>query len=757
MTTLDDDIPVGDLRLYDSYAPALAAGSWFVTVTHELHDGTRALPDTFRAVQELLVSAPQFAVDTTAVVAPYPPDTSTGRYGDVLPHVVLADPMLPWERTLPGSPAAPWLALLVLTDDEILDGEDTATRTVRTTVADFLTPADGVLVPALTRAADVEGTDPCTSVRLRAEVFAAVAPRLDELRFLAHCRQADTGDKATEGLDARGLFAVVVANRFPATPARGADGATKNVAHLVSLEGLDRYLVAGADLGAYTSVRLLSLASWSFAAQADNAADFRGLAEGVARGADALRLPAAYAGSDAPAEVEVRERLANGFVPLDYRTRSGETTFAWYRGPLSPVPTSPVARSGPFPSADAAVVYDDARGVFDLSLAAAWQAGRACALADATFGQRVLDLRARAQRFADTLLNRLESRHFTASQVAEAVGQGSVQSVLANVLTAQLLADVGAGPAPEAPPLPSPEPAPPPGTDPKQAVADFLATAEAREAIVTAVQADLDPVARWLASLLLLVPVPFGHLVADPRLLPVESLRFFHVDANWTSAALDGATSVGIDSSRQSLLGELTYGAVHDAAGRAALVHRDRLRGVDPATDPSGTGVVSGLLLRSALVSGWPNLAVRPYDAAGALLPTLRMDRLAPTVLLCLFDGVPSTVELSEPQESLRFGSDEGGALTLRNVSAGNGPIGAQLRDAAPFPLRDPAGATAVHLRSAASRVLDLDPGSPSGLVRALAGAVGADPATFGPADLALQMVNAPEAIRFSVPKGPTP
>src|SRR6185436_6176755 len=79
-------------------------------------------------------------------------------------------------------------------------------------------------------------------------------------------------------------------------------------------------------------------------------------------------------------------------------------------------------------------------------------------------------------------------------------------------------------------------------------------------------------------------------------------------------------------------------------------------------------GAVSGFLLRSRLVSGWPGLHVRAYrvdrQADDAILSesdpdrlkVLRMERLAPAVLLVLFDGVPAVVHVEEPRQGIQFG-----------------------------------------------------------------------------------------------------
>lgn len=59
---------------------------------------------------------------------------------------------------------------------------------------------------------------------------------------------------------------------------------------------------------------------------------------------------------------------------------------------------------------------------------------------------------------------------------------------------------------------------------------------------------------------------------------------------------------------------------------------------------------VSGFLLRSSVVSGWPGLLVDGFESGpdGALrgVDTLRRDILAPDVLLCLFAGDIVRVQL---------------------------------------------------------------------------------------------------------------
>ena len=79
----------------------------------------------------------------------------------------------------------------------------------------------------------------------------------------------------------------------------------------------------------------------------------------------------------------------------------------------------------------------------------------------------------------------------------------------------------------------------------------------------------------------------------------------------------------------------------------------------------------SGFLLRSRVVSGWPTLEVTGYDEAGNPLTVLRMDHLAPGVLLFLVEGLVHHVDIHEPAEGLHFGLDVGDDGSARRGHAG--------------------------------------------------------------------------------------
>jgi len=173
----------------------------------------------------------------------------------------------------------------------------------------------------------------------------------------------------------------------------------------------------------------------------------------------------------------------------------------------------------------------------------------------------------------------------------------------------------------------------------------------------------------FLAHLRLLVGVPFGYLVPDPQMLPDESIRFFHLDRSWTDRLVDGALAVGKIGTREQ--------AHHQTAAPDIQAHLDEVepnvrpvqRGLASIEDPAATAgqdagqPITGMLLRSALVSGWPHMDVAAY-AKGVKLTLLRLERLAPAVLIALWAGIPDRVQLEEPHHGVQFGgSTTGGQL----------------------------------------------------------------------------------------------
>ena len=149
----------------------------------------------------------------------------------------------------------------------------------------------------------------------------------------------------------------------------------------------------------------------------------------------------------------------------------------------------------------------------------------------------------------------------------------------------------------------------------------------------------------WFEDLSLLKGVPFNYLVPDELMLPVESIRFFYLDSLWIECLLDGAFSIGRVT---------TSDHKHDQENKTNLA-------------VNNYPTVTGFLLRSDVVSGWPGLLVDGYNEVvnndqpvdeDKKIELLRMERLSANVLICLFKGEIKTVDIHQKPETLHFGLD---------------------------------------------------------------------------------------------------
>lgn len=627
--------------------PPLSDGVYTVTVTVKAGLGD---PDDFGATTTFAVSGERFTIDPAEIAGVFPPDLANGEYAGVLPHVLLRRRTLPWEREAQtGVPGTPWLAVLLLDEDEVpalqqLKVKDlvpagkpiTVTGSTVTGVGKM--PAGTVSSPGLTTLEYGEAPeDPVQVIDLPAATFSAVAPSIVDLPFLGHIRKVDTTD-TVDAADPDDQLAVVLGNRIAADT-------TGAHALLVSLEGLAPILPAadGTPNPALTAskVRLTVFRAWRFFANTGGET-FLKLLEGLNAPPDgqvgpltSLQVP--FAG-DPPTAAQVQQARANqaggqlasgdarvlahdafgmGYLPLGHHLRHGGQTVSWYRGPLAPLPviaevTLPLA--GP----DAATRYDAQTGMFDVSYAAAWQLGQLMAVQARAFALAVVAWR-RGLRADDAVA--------AEQTIIEDLLSGAFDSVVRRSAAALQQAS---------------------GEDGyPQAITD------------------------WLAKLRLLVGVPFNYLAPDERMLPPESLRTFHVDPAWMDALLDGALSIG-----RATTGELAQHAEHaDALHAAAFVATRSVR-ANPLPETNHVNAeqdVSGFLLRSQVVGGWPRLSVKGYSdtAKTTEIPKLRMERLSQDVLLVLFDGVLADFEIREAPEQLHSGVEEASgqlSTTLREV-----------------------------------------------------------------------------------------
>ncbi|MDJ1136252.1 hypothetical protein [Streptomyces iconiensis] len=790
------------VSFYDSYVPQIPPGEYTVRTTHTL-DGKQLDPTD----QTFTIAAPRFLVGQDLVEAVYPAQGALGDYQLVAPHITLNRELLPWSRplTVSGSELGePWMTLLLLREEEIL-------RSAPATAKEALQATSEVAVPALGDIGAEAQTISCQTIEISVETFDRVAPRRPELPYLVHAREVDEklphhlGLFREDGERMRtGKFAVAFTSRLPRLSGR-------YQAHLVSLEGCESYFQSA---GRPARLRLFSLYSWSFEQVTGGRSGFtarmRHLAAPAApkgEHAAALGLRLAPTSPTPPGDLgrHVTDRLGWGYTPISYHTLGAEDTFAWYRGPFVPAP----ALKAPWADAtgtlrhlerpDSALIYLKRYGIYDLSYAAAWTLGRLLALSTGDVSAPLLRARNAAWRAlhlsaadATSPFTRCGPSAQDHSEAEPLSGLELVDHLMATHLP-DLLAGLPTPPGDADRPAPEPvvaaapchehderpcAPRPALSAAVQQAAADPGIRRRIRRAIAPHVHVpaptgapDTAPEApgagaaqdvyrdapflsaAHLDAWTLLCAVPFHYLVPDARALPEESLRFFYLDPAWLQALVDGAVSVGVATTLDS------------------VITAELREAVAATTDV----LPCGMLLRTQLTLDIPNLLITA-TRKGETVTTFRR-KMGSGVWLLLFADVPDKIVFAEPYHGLHFGldeSNEGAAATcqinLRALKDGNAGhrvgtnLGRQLKDVQRFLRPVPDGTPDVLCLLSAKD----SPKAPTrgeepaagGLVAALAQAL-ADAGQFdiaqrrllSPAEFALQCVDGPQTMTFSYPR----
>jgi hypothetical protein len=662
-------VPPTSVRIGDGWPPALPDGTYTLAVTQAVTPGNDP-EQTFSATYSLTVGGPRFAIAPTDLHSRFPAPSSLGSYATLLPQAVLARATLPWERALDGAALTagalptPFVALLVVSGD--------APPVRPGTVDNLLSPPIGTLGPKVTLEPYEQGTDTCNYVDLPLQQYLTVMPTEHDLGWLAHLRQADTTAKALGEAPPDGWFAVVIANRFPTA-------GEPSTAYLVSLEGLQDYLPPAAPPAGTEAVRMAVLTSWSFTDDGQDAQAFSQRLDAL--GAGALAVTSGDAAADAV--------LAQGYVPMRHTTRQGETVTSLYRGPLVPLPLAPPATPPSYSCPDAALRFDPATGLLDVSYAAAWQLGRLLALGDREVAQAIFQWRrGQRQRLAQLAGRITLTRRFPSLDLGTGTG-ALLRGHAVRGAVARLLADGLPGLPGPALPVTTPPPATGARGRTAQPAAEHAATLRALHAdprgwAGLAAESD-EPVpavvAAWLGRLAQLDGLPFSLLVPDARALPEESIRFFFLDQGWLDALTDGALSVGRATSLD---------AAHDAAvtglvAAAAAEVRDRVRAeaLGLAAPATAGGAVSGFLLRSSAIASWRGVEIGVYADAARQEPLtlIRLDRVSDNVLLCLVDGALGAIRFTQPAEGIQFGVESAGgwSIGLRGLDVNGKPAGSDL------------------------------------------------------------------------------
>lgn len=672
-----------DVTFIQYQRPSLSAGQYTLSVTQktggEVDD--RSVAETFpTSSKKFYVGAERFKLNPEALYAMHPAPASSGDVSNILPNIVLSDPQLPWSRSIGSSETTetPWLALLMFFGDEVSKLETVSLKDLKNPGL----PAD-TFYPETNLEPGQNEMDSCQVIDIEKTLFNQIVPGLADLPFLAHVRKVDVTKKAhkltydyhpqngltLQEIDPEQNYSVVVCNRLPKPN-------TECHLFLVSLENMGDYLPDGDGSSKITKdkVRLVTLQNWSFYATEQKAklVDIVNNLNTTTKGHKGeafsapvtLNFPASFPNPESDSHLQhLNNAFKMGYVPLEQRTRFGERTICWQRSPFVPFSINQTLEV-PLKGADSLMRYNPDNGMFDTTYASAWQLGKLLCLQNKGFAYQLYQWK---QGQAISAINKVEQ---------EALNQGSAE--LENKKLSRHLLESSILPMMEAFVNNGEKKA---GTSHnlRQKRVDAIKQSfdQLDELIAKKPEQPTDEgkvIETWLARLQLLYGVPYRYLVPHDDLLPAESIKIFHIDPNYTKALIDGAYSIGRDIELISASESATFSKLSSKVKHSVANLRNRMFGLVEDETPKNTPL-TGFLLNSQLVSDFPGLEVTVSDGNN-VLTILRMEHLSDGVLLCIVNGVLSSIQFSQPSEGLNYGLDIDASgnysKTLRNQNPSN-------------------------------------------------------------------------------------
>jgi len=335
------------------------------------------------------VSSPRFTMPTDQILSTFPPANGEGAFGNRLPQVVLKRRTLPWERNPMGGDQAdeahPWLALVVVAEGE---GELSSATPVEQCVS-----ADAHL--------DTSDRDVDQSVYLAVTetVLKRIFPCEEDLPMLTHVRRVDV-KSALDGAAAQ--VAAPKASQWATTVDQVSAVALDPDAQLLVRDAMSSgWRIPISKIALEPVHRFPVLAYWSFTTTEGSTfmTLMQGLDYGLLGTRDGERINPPADPPEPPPHPQRPEVMETGHIHLDHRTRRGDRTQAWYRGPLVPHPTLRDAPPDPdHPGLPLAHASDQLRRVVpeggeDLSYAAAFEIGRLLALSQLSIVSALLRFR----------------------------------------------------------------------------------------------------------------------------------------------------------------------------------------------------------------------------------------------------------------------------------------------------------------------------------------------------------------------------
>ncbi|KAH7110822.1 hypothetical protein B0J11DRAFT_498824 [Dendryphion nanum] len=709
----EDTVPFGYERMNSFCLPPIQGRGYTIQIEQEIK--TSFGDNNLTTTQKFMGLAARFKLPENALHSVYPPQGHE-EPTTTLPSVVFTDPSFPWER--PGSEKSdelanqpddyvrnrtPWIALFVFTEDEIkvpaanlkeifpIDPNHKGDVTQSPT---FSIPIDTLnmkhirkTVTPLTVEENDRSDDSKTTdiILVQKPLFQALfskyekagevslnanSPYVYNHRYLAHKRVVNTRGMALSYLQSSegesGSFGVVYSHRAGPTNIKVP---TPVYAHLVSIERVEQ-LKPWPLANDIEYVAMVSLHSWSYICLPPGTRtvydDFVDLGRSITYLAPKLSNEAKSKLLNRPGVgPKLLERMQNGYTLQRYRTKTGEVTSCFMRGPLVPKKVQLPSWWNAFSMTGHDLnILDQDLGIMDISYSAAWNLGKTMAIADQAFttalvrvrGQVVVPAKNEAQaqyahsygiytsreellKSLDQSLERLGSLHLATSQSRDVLKQrwqrpgktsldlsfhgkavdASIEKHLENnafrVAGGYQIEDGNR-------------------QDEVVHLYDEYNIPNSPDWVV---------VMRWLLDRMNLHGIPAHYLLTDASHLPLESMRFFNIDDSWMASFLDGALSLGNHLSQQQ----------DDVRNNIKKAFKKYLSSPTSIHEHPPPIPRFGCFIRSGLIRKFPDLqiAVDPPESLEGQPILIRHTIMDDGLMLCLFSEPPSATRFKR----LRF------------------------------------------------------------------------------------------------------
>jgi hypothetical protein len=422
--------------------------------------------------------------------------------------------------------------------------------------------------------------------------------------------------------------------------------------------------------------RVVTLFSWTYDCLPPSTINFKDTMKAVGENSGPLRAPKDILNLQSP-DSPFRKRLEEGYTLVRYRVQTGEETVALMRGPFTPLGITNEERwfNVQSNSGEDLQIIDTSLGIIDISYCAAWQIGKALAIADQAFSAALLRIRGYLHNSSSEERKRKKiTERYKDSSSAEVIDR------LRSTFDAIDTFDWKTGKAPKR-------------YNRLQLVQTrYLQIVEDNEidrhkdlkllgphlnGLTAAIGEPLshytelkDPqstdwklVLNWLMDRLYLEGVPPYYLISDPTWLPSESIRFFYVDRKWLSALIDGALSVCNhldegDAVRDAIKDQLRLYIEHD---------------IHPDIDYSPQLPRYGCYMRSVAVSTFSDMVLRAplVSEDDKRAEVLRQENVGKGIMLCLFDRTPTDEDENKLKEVVFSQPPHQQCFTFCNESLG--------------------------------------------------------------------------------------